>query len=219
MGVAPDAGGPVGGHAGHAHLHAHVAKALVDEAARLVDGLLNFGAGGMRVAGGGFAALAAQKLVNRHIRLAALDIPEGLVHAADGVVQHRTVAPVGAVVAGLPNVFDLVGALAGEEGAEILLDRRIHQFGALREGRAAVAVEAVLVGGDLDHGEAQAGGGGGDYGNIFDDGSRQAPRSALGLVGKQRDRRGGGQAGEEIAAIHGSRAICGPCNPACRAGL
>ena len=77
----------------------------------LVDGLLDLGAGGVRVAIGGFAALAAQKLVDRHARLASFDIPERLIDAADGVVQHRAIAPVGAVVAGLPDVFDAIGGV------------------------------------------------------------------------------------------------------------
>ena len=41
--------------------------------------------------------------------------------------------------------------LADQERLEVLLHRRLHQVGALREGGAAVAVQAVLVGGDLDH--------------------------------------------------------------------
>src|SRR5450631_920529 len=114
--------GPIPSHAGNAHLHAHVAESLIHEFASLVDGLLNFRARGMRVAGGSFPALASQKLVHRHACLASLDIPERLIHAADGVVQHRTIAPIGAVVAGLPDVLDTIGMLADEEWAQVLLD-------------------------------------------------------------------------------------------------
>jgi hypothetical protein len=95
-------------------------------------------------------------LVDGHARLAALDIPQRLVHAADGVVEYRPIAPVGAVVAGLPGVFDAVGGLADEERLQVLLHRRDHQVGALRERGATIAIESGLVRGDLDHDEAHA---------------------------------------------------------------
>ena len=88
--------------------------------------------------------------------LAALDVPQRLVDAADGVVQHRAVAPVGAVVHRLPDVVDAVGGLADQERLQILLDGRHDQVGALREGAAAVAVQAVLIGDDLDDDQPHA---------------------------------------------------------------
>ena len=100
----------------------------------------------MTVAVGGLAALAAQQLIDRHPGLAALDVPQRLIHAADGVVQHRAVPPVGAVVARLPGIVDPVGGLADQERLQILFDRRHHQVGALREGAAAIAVKSVLIG-------------------------------------------------------------------------
>ena len=128
----------------------------------------------MRVGVGRLAAFAADQLVDGHVGLPALDVPERLVDAADGVVQRRAVAPVGAVVARLPDVLDAVHRLADEERLEVALDRRVDQVGALREGAAAVAVEAVLVGHDFDDGEPQARGGGGDHLNVFDLGNGKA---------------------------------------------
>ena len=135
------------------------------------------GAVRVRVAIRRLAALAAHKLVHRHAGLAALDVPQRLVHAADGVVQHRPVLPVGAVVAGLPDVLDAVRGLAEQQRLEVLLHGGTHQVGALREGGAAVAVEAVLVGRDLDHREPHAGGRALDHADVLDLG-RGIPRVA-----------------------------------------
>ena len=158
-----------------------MAEAAFHELARIVDDFRNLAAVGVRVAINSLAALSAQHLVHRHAGLAALDVPERLVDAADGVVQHRPVAPVRAVVAGLPGVFDAVRRLADEKRLQILLNCRVHQLRPLREGRAAVAVEAVLIGSDLDDGEAQAGGRGGDDGDVADLRRRHASRGAGGL--------------------------------------
>ncbi len=64
--------------------------------------------------------------------------------------------------------------LPSEERLEILLDRRADQVGALGERGAAVAVEAVLIGGDLDDRKARAGGLGLDYGDVLDLGGRHS---------------------------------------------
>ena len=82
------------------------------------------GAAGMAVAVGRFANLAAEQLVDRHVRLPALDVPQRLVDAADRVVQHAAVAPVRAVVHRLPSIVDAIGRLADQERLQILVDRR-----------------------------------------------------------------------------------------------
>ena len=48
----------------------------------------------------------------------ALDVPQRHVDAADGVVQHRAVAPVGVDVHHVPQVFD-VGRVAALEQAVV----------------------------------------------------------------------------------------------------
>src|ERR1035438_215769 len=158
----------VAGHAGNADLHADVAESLRHEAARGLHYVGEIGAAGVGVTVDGLAAFSARKLVHRHAGLPALDVPERLVHAADGVVQHRAVLPVGAVVTGLPDVFDAVGVLAHQERLQVAFHRRLHQVGALREGGAAVAVETVLVGSDLHHGEPHAFGLALDHADVFD---------------------------------------------------
>jgi len=107
---------------------------------------------------GSLAAFAADEIVDRHVGHAAFDIPEGLIDAADGVVEHRAVFPVRAVVAGLPDVFDLIDGVVFEEGLQVAIDGGLDEVGALGEGGTAVAVEAVLIGGDFDDVEADAGG-------------------------------------------------------------
>src|SRR5262249_38123723 len=161
FGVAPARA--VTGHAGNAYLDADVAEAGGHDLARAIDCLRIVFALRVRIAIGGFAALASQQLVDGETGLAAFDVPQRLVDTTDGVVQDRTVAPVGRVVAGLPGVVDAVRGFACQEGLQIFFDRGHHQVGALSEGGAAIAVEAGLIGGDFDHTETQARRRGGDY--------------------------------------------------------
>ena len=67
----------------------------------------------------------------------------------------------------MPDVFDPVRRLAQEERLEVPLHRGLHEVGALREGGATVPVEAILVGGDLDHREPHAGGLAFDHADIL----------------------------------------------------
>ena len=60
----------------------------------------------------GEPALAAQQLIDGHVRPLALDVPERHVHAAHRVEQHRAVPPVRADVGRLPDVLDLVDVAA-----------------------------------------------------------------------------------------------------------
>src|SRR5262249_9936264 len=68
------------------------------------------------------AALAPEELVDRHACALAEDIPQGHVDAADGVAEHRPVAPVRAEEAGTLNVLDGGRVLADEEGLEEAVD-------------------------------------------------------------------------------------------------
>jgi hypothetical protein len=79
----------------------------------------------------GLAAFAAQHVVDRHTGLTALDVPQRLIHAADGINQHWSVAPVGTVVHGLPEVSIRSAGFADHTWLEVLLHREIEQLGAL----------------------------------------------------------------------------------------
>jgi len=63
--------------------------------------------------------------------------------------------------------------IADEKRFQILFHAQVDQLGALREGGAAVSVEAVLIGRDLDHAQTRAGGLGGDH--VFDFGRGHPP--------------------------------------------
>ena len=57
-----------------------------------------------------------------------------------------------------------------------------HEIGALRERAAAIAVQSVLIGDDLDDDQPEAGGRGGDHLNIFDFGEGMARVARLCLL-------------------------------------
>ena len=78
------------------------------------------------------------------------------VHAAQGVAQHRAVAPVGADEGRLPKVFDAQRVLAQQEGLQVAVHGRGDYAGPLGEGGAAQAVQARLAGQHLDHHQPDA---------------------------------------------------------------
>jgi hypothetical protein len=155
--------GTIAGHAGQADLDADVAETLLHVLPGAGDGVSDLGTVGVGVGIDSLAHFAACELIDGHAGLAALNVPERLIDTADGIVEDRSVLPVGAVVAGLPDVLDTVCGLTEQEWLEVSFDGRLDEIGALGEGGAAVAVEAVLIGGDLDDGEADA------FGRALDD--------------------------------------------------
>ena len=163
----------------------------------------------MTVAVGRLAAFSAQELVDGQPRLAALDVPEGHVHPADGIVQDRAVPPVGAIVAGLPGVIDPVGRLAHQERLQVSLHRGNHQVRPLREGGASVAVKAVLVGEDLHNHQTQSSRSGGDHLDVPDPGRGRSPGPFLHqrpgfefLRGDDTGERAGSQATQKSTSVH-----------------
>src|ERR1035438_8101409 len=140
-------------HSRDAYLDANMAKSLGDDLSGALQKLRNVPARRVGIAIHGFPLFSSGQLVDGHAGLAAFDVPQSLVHAADGVIQDRTVAPVGAVVHGLPKVVDAIRRFADEKRAEVFFDGGIYQFRALREGAAPITVKAVLIGDDLDDGQ------------------------------------------------------------------
>ena len=199
------AGTAVGRHAGHADLHANGAEAFGEEPMNGVEQLREVGASGVGIAVDGLAAFAAQQLVNRQAALASLDIPQGLVDTADGVVEYGAVAPVGGIVHCLPEIVDAVGGPADEKRLEVLFDGRDDQIGALGKRAAAVAIEPVLVGEDFDDDQPQAIGRGRDDLDVLDlrAGQRAGGFGDL-FVCRQLPRRqgAGGHEAEQRPSIH-----------------
>src|SRR5207245_1628168 len=93
IGTAPAS---ISGKAGHCDLGANVAKALFHEAPSGLLDLLEIPAAGMAVRIDGIPAFAAKQLVNRHPGPFAENVPQSHVDAAQGIAEHRPVAPVGA---------------------------------------------------------------------------------------------------------------------------
>src|SRR5258708_6991740 len=77
-----------------AHLHREEAEAAVENGVGVIEATLDVAPGSVRVAVGRFANLAAQQLIDGHVRLPAFDVPEGHMNTADGVVEHWPIAPV-----------------------------------------------------------------------------------------------------------------------------
>jgi hypothetical protein len=196
----------------HAHLHPDVAEALRHQLARVVDHFRNLAPAGVRVTVGRLAALAAEQLIHGHPRHPSLDVPQRLVHPADGVVQNRPVAPVRGVVHRLPQVVDAVSGLARQKRPQVPLHRRRHQLGALRVCGAAVPVEPVLVRDHLHHRQPQALRRRGDHLHVPDARRRHAPHGARrGLLRLRlaRRQRGGGHGSQQASALHGLTSLPG----------
>ena len=70
------------------HLNADVLIALFMEFQDVVQDFVFLQAVGVGVTGRGFAAFAAQKLVDGHPRAFALDVPKRDIHAGDRVVEY-----------------------------------------------------------------------------------------------------------------------------------
>src|SRR5439155_24046306 len=90
------------------HLDADVAESVLHRRACARLHFLEAAPARMKVTVGAVADLAAQELIQRHPRPLAPDVPDREVDAAHRVEQDGAVTPVGAHVAGLPDVFDLV---------------------------------------------------------------------------------------------------------------
>src|SRR5205814_6668891 len=127
----------IAGEAGRGGLHANVAEALRHAAPRAVLERGEVGAAGVVVTVGAAPHLAAEQLIEGHPGALALDVPQRDVHAAHRVEQRRTVTPVGADVARLPDVLDLVDVAPDQKRLEVLLDRRLDDQRPLRERGAA----------------------------------------------------------------------------------
>jgi hypothetical protein len=148
--------GPVGGAFGRLHgrrldagiateLAANVAESALEEASGGVGDGLGLASVGVAVDVGGGPALAAPQLVAGHARLLALDVPQGHVQPADGVVEHRPVAPVAADHRRLPEVLHVARVAPHGEGPQVAIEGLLDGPTALRERRAAQPVQARLA--------------------------------------------------------------------------
>ena len=124
-----------------AHLNPDAAITLVDEPPGVVGHLLRVASIGVGVHPGRPPVAAAEQLVDGHPGPLAFDVPQGLVDPGDGVVQHRTVAPVAVHHHHPPQLLDPVDVASDEEGCNVAFEGGLHSEDALGEGGAAHAVE------------------------------------------------------------------------------
>src|ERR1700730_12265239 len=103
--------GAITRHSRNTNLHPNIAETLGHKTFCALDHGLEVRAIGMRIGIDSLPAFAAGKLIHRHARLPSLDVPNGLIHTAESIVQHRAVLPVRTVVARLPDIFDPVRGL------------------------------------------------------------------------------------------------------------
>src|ERR1051325_636249 len=96
----------------------------------------------MRIAIDGEAAFPSQELINRKTGALTLDIPERHIDAAQGIVQHWSVAPVRTRVSCLPNVLNIIRIAAATKRVKILFDRGFDCEGPLLKRSASQSVEA-----------------------------------------------------------------------------
>ncbi len=122
------------------NLHADVAETFRHDSLRAIQQLPDVAPGRMRIAISGFAMFPTGQLINRHARLTTLDVPERLIDAADRVAEIRPVAPIRAVVHGLPRIVDAVGRFTDEEGPQIF-STATFTTSALGERAAPIAAE------------------------------------------------------------------------------
>ncbi len=201
---------------GGRYLDADVTEALFHPPTRALFDLGEAGAAGVVVAIRAVPHFAAEQLIERHPGALALDVPQRDVDAAHRVEEHRTVAPVRAHVARLPDVLDLVDVAPDEERLQVLLDRRLDDQRALGEGGAAPADQSRLGRLDLHHDQPDPVGRGQDGLDVADlDGTGAAHRLRVGGSRRRCERTGqcifrceqGGPASqgnraEQITAIH-----------------
>src|SRR6185503_13369787 len=95
----------VGRQARYPALHADVAVAHLHPAPRVFLDLLEIASAGVEIEVGAEANLAAEQLIERHVRAFALDVPQRDVHAAHRVEERWAVAPVRAHIRRLPDVL------------------------------------------------------------------------------------------------------------------
>jgi len=79
-------------------------------------------AAAMSVTVSGESAFASEQLIDGHIRPFSFYVPQGLVEAAEGVVQDRAVTPIGTRISVLPHVLYVVGVAALSKGIQIFID-------------------------------------------------------------------------------------------------
>ena len=130
-----------------------------------------------------FAALAAEQLVQRHVRQFALDVPQGHVDAGDGVVLDRPIAPVGVLMHQLPQLFNRVRIAPHDQRLDVFLNQALDREMTVGKGATTQTIKPRLVGLHLDHQQIDAFGGGENDLDVSDERGHVFPgnRSGVGV--------------------------------------
>ena len=155
-----------------AHLHPDVAVALSQEGLDLLDHPFGGIAVGVDVDVGRLPALAPQQVEQGHSRHFALDVPQGLIHAGDGIVEHRTVAPIAVHHGHLPDLFDPRNLAPDEERFQMVLDGGGDGVMPLRKGGAPDPIQFGFRGKHFDDDQPGLTGGLGQDGSDVTNGYR-----------------------------------------------
>ena len=94
--------------------------------------------------------LASEQLIERHIGQLALDIPERHIDTGNGVIFDWTVTPIGILVHQLPELFNGLRVAPEQQRLEILFKKAFDGQMTISKSRAAQAVQAILIGFNLD---------------------------------------------------------------------
>ena len=94
--------------------------------------------------------LTAKKVIKRHSRHFAFDVPQSHVYTGDSIVDNGTGSPVSILVHELPELSDIVDFAADHEGFEISLNKVFDRSPAICQSRTAKTVQAGFCSFDLD---------------------------------------------------------------------
>ena len=133
-----------------AQLNADVAIALGHQALDIVGDLLRRLAVSVGIDMSRFARLAAEQLVDRHVGLLALNVPQRLINPRHGIVQNRPIAPVAVEHGHLPDLLNAGNIMTEQIGFQVLFQRRHHGMKLGGKTGAAYPIQPRLRGQHFD---------------------------------------------------------------------
>src|SRR3569833_4600899 len=122
----------------------------------------------------GFAGLAAQQLIDRHATTLAQNVPQSAIDAAERVIAFGTRAEILLHISRLPDVLDLIAALADHERLKTGLDISLRGSRHFLAGCRTQTIKAGLAGDDLHDRPVRPAGRRADQLNILDGERRHA---------------------------------------------
>jgi hypothetical protein len=94
--------------------------------------------------------VTSAELVDWHAGTLALDVPQRHIHGGEYIVVHRAIAPVGAHLCRLPQVFDPGGVFSDQPGFQMFFQCGHHCHGLVVVVGGPDAIQSGLAGDDLE---------------------------------------------------------------------